>query len=103
MQAKFQDNRWHPLNPPTFLDHVSSEILFIAHPGDAPVQEDAGDEIADELKEIADEGDLERIEDAAKRGEVGERIEEGIWEMLDMREGDKETVDGEPAIDGKWD
>jgi hypothetical protein len=130
VEEKFGDLRWHPVNPPEFvssslsrtlqppallsitavpasqLDTPKAELLFLtAHSSSShPVAEELeSSSLSKDIQELADEGDVEHIESAEKREEIEMKIEEEVWKMLRVGEGEGEAkVEGEPAIDGKW-
>jgi hypothetical protein len=100
VQASMGELRWHPLTPPSYLDHKHAELLFIAtHPSDLP--DITGDEILHDMEEIADEGDMEHL-GKYEREQVQEEIKAEVFDMLNAREEKGVVVGGESVISGQW-
>ena len=100
VQSKIGTLRWHAIDPPTFLDYPNAELLLIASHG-ADIAHHAGQEIAHELEQIADEGDVADVEEDEKH-EIEAGVQKGIFGMLKAR-GKEHVVEGqESLIEGNW-
>jgi len=100
VQNSMGDLRWHPLTPPSFLDHKHAELLFIAtHASDLP--DIAGDEILHDMEDIADEGDLEHLSGHDEE-QVQAEIKAEIFDMLKAREEKNVVVGGDTIVTGEW-
>lgn len=67
----------------------------------ADIARDAGQEIAHELEQIADEGDVADVEEDEKH-EIEAGVQRGIFDMLKAR-GKEHVVEGqESLIEGHW-